>query len=319
MADLETQVKSSADQLRDALGNVKLRSSGTALPIKCYENWEILASLHSCLTDAVPLFEVRRIAWLVMNSLVNDGRMDRENRRVLQKQLLDPSKSVPSYSFDGEPTDFAISRHLATTGYVCSAWSLYDRLANVCGRLSAWKDVPNDPWQDPKLWGNLMSEGNKSVGGFMIQQPLAAAYGWPTGVAYKIRNWLVHDGGDAGRPGFFEGTQVSDRFILHNNAVSYLQECCTYKCESGKIDRCCLSATDEPWLTRDLLQILEKYHAEIDTMLTYLVKWSVGSFVGQILTFCERDKHILVTTAVTTRSSRGRTRRRTSTTRPSMS
>jgi hypothetical protein len=91
----------------------------------------------------------------------------------------------PDFTFDGVPMAFPLARHLAATGYVCVSWSLYDRLANVCGRLASWKDIPDDSWQDPKLWGNLMGEGSKNLGGFLIQQPLANAYGWPTGVATK--------------------------------------------------------------------------------------------------------------------------------------
>jgi len=298
MADLETQVRNSASHLRTAFQMAGLRPAGIALPAKCYEEWETTTSLHASLTKTIPLFEGRSKAWDVMKSLESSDRVSREAQR-LSRQTSSAATATPDFTFDSVPMDFPLARHLAATGYVCMSWSLYDRLANVCGRLASWKDIPDDSWQDPKLWGNLMGEGNKTLGGFLIQQPLANAYRWPTGVAYKIRNWLVHDGGDIGRNRFFQGTQVTDGFILHTDAVAYLEECCKYKCENGRISRCCIAATEEPWPTRDLLQILEKYHGEIDTMLACLVKWSVESLIGQVTAFSERDRPLLVTAAVT--------------------
>jgi hypothetical protein len=298
MADLESQIRDSVSQLRTICQTAGLRPAGIALPARCYEEWERMASLHANLTKTIPLLEGRSKAWDVMKLLVSTDRVSREAQR-LSRRALSAATSTPDFTFDGVPMAFPLARHLAATGYVCVSWSLYDRLANVCGRLASWKDIPDDSWQDPKLWGNLMGEGSKNLGGFLIQQPLANAYGWPTGVAYKIRNWLVHDGGDVGRNDFFQGTQITDGFILHADAVAYLEKCCNYKCENGRISRCCIAATEEPWPKRDLLQILDKYHGEIDTMLACLVKWSVESLVGQVTAFSERDRQLLVTTAAT--------------------
>jgi hypothetical protein len=298
MADLETQVRNSANQLRNACQTAGLRPAGIALPTKCYEEWETIASLHASLTKTIPLFEGRNKAWDVMKTLASADRASRE-ADLVSRRTSNAGEPTPNFTFDGVPMDFSLARHLAVSGYVCVSWSLYDRLANVCGRLASWKDIPNNPWQDPKLWGNLMGEGNNALGGFMIQQHLANAYGWPTGVAYKIRNWLVHDGGDVGQNGFFQGTQVTDGLLLHADAVAYLEKCCGYKCENGRINRCCLAATEEPWPTRNLLLILDKYHGEIDAMLTCLVKWSVDSLVGQVTAFSERDRPLFMTAAAT--------------------
>lgn len=298
MADLEMQVVTSARQLQAVWQVASTKPSGTALPPKCYEHWQLIASLHASLARTIPLFEARRFAWQVMQSLASNDRELREAQRCSQ-QLPMKATAVPNFTYDGVPMDFPLARHFATTGYVCSTWSLYDRLANVCGRLATWKDIPDDPWQDPKLWGNLMGEGNKTLGGFMIQQSLANAYGWPTGVAYKIRNWLVHDGGDVGRGGFFRGSQITDGFLLHPDAIKYLENCCGYMCEKGRINRCCLSAAEEPWSTQDLVLILKKYHGEVDAMLTSLVRWSVDSLAGQVSTFSDRDRQLLVTAAAT--------------------
>jgi hypothetical protein len=303
MADLETQVRNSASDLRTVCQTAGLRPAGISLPAKCYEEWETIASLHASLTEAIPLFEGRSKAWDVMESLVSSDRASREAQRS-SRRASSAATASPDFTFDGVPMDFPMARHLAATGYVCLSWSLYDRLANVCGRLASSKDIPDDPWQDPKLWGNLMGGGSKTLGGFLIQQPLAEAYGWPTAVAYKIRNWLIHDGGDVGRKELFKGTDVSNGYILHANAITDLEKCCKYKCETGQISRCCLAATEEPWQTRDLLQILEKYHGEIDTMLTCLVKWTVDSMVGQLSTFSERDMQVLVQAATAVKSSK---------------
>jgi hypothetical protein len=64
-----------------------------------------------------------------------------------------------------------------------------------------------------------------------------------------------------------------------------------YSVDNGKVDSCCLSASEECWPTRDLLIILDRYHSELYTMFTGLVKWSVDSYIGQITAFTARDSY----------------------------
>jgi len=291
MTDLEGQVITCAAALKKAFLLSENKPSRSVLPGKCYEEWGKVANLHASLMNALPLFEARRKALEVMEKLVSPERISREGS--LKNETLVDEYGPPDFSFDGIPMNFPLARHLATTGYICATWSLYDRLANVCGRIVSSNDIPDNPWQDPKLWANLMGGGNKPLGGFLIQKPLANAYGWPTEVAYRIRNWFVHDGGDIGRGNLFHETHPSNTngFKLHKDALDKLQKDCSYSVEDGRIRRCCLSASEDPWPRGDLLEILEKYHREIDTMFSCLVKWSVDSLVGQVTLFSERDKH----------------------------
>ena len=294
MADLEAQLKESSAKLKELAGMVSLKPIGTALPITCYENWADIAVLHRKLGDIIPLFEIRGKACLVMKSLVSQERKGLESKNCAERQRhYDVGVNVPAYSFDAIAMDFAVARHLAIMGYVCSTWAIYDRVANVCGRLVSNKEIAPDPWSDPKLWEHLMGDGSKGIGGFSLHQPLFQAYGWPVRVSYKTRNWLVHDGGDVGKRYLFRGDQSSDGYLMHQQAINDLQRWCDYKCDKGKISRCCLQATEEPWPTQDLCTILEKYNTEIDVMLTCLVKWSVDSLLGQVKSFSERDEPVL--------------------------
>ncbi|MBF0528336.1 MAG: hypothetical protein HQK55_03520 [Deltaproteobacteria bacterium] len=139
----------------------------------------------------------------------------------------------------------------------------------------------------------------KDTLGFGAHFHLRQAYKWPLKVSYNVRNWLVHEGYENGSTPLFKGNRIIDGFTLHDEAVAYLQNLCDYSGDNGKIDACCLQAAEECWPSKDLLAIIEKYHAEIDTMFAGLVRWSVDSFCGQITAFAERDKATLVSRAPT--------------------
>ena len=111
---------------------------------------------------------------------------------------------------------------------------------------------------------------------------------------------MVHEGYEEGSTPLFIGDRIADGFRLHDDAAQYLEKCCDYRIDNGKIEACCLQAAEECWPTRDLLTILDLYHAEIDTLFTSLVKWSVDSFIGQIVAFSVRDSALVSAVAAAT-------------------
>jgi hypothetical protein len=280
MADLKMQLETSADEIK-SIWTAMRAATGLTLPDKIYEHWVRKASLHHTLSATTGIFPAQEKAW--------------EAIKVLKKFTSSPKEEeIRSnlVTYGGFNLDFAIARHLALTSYVVVSWSIYDRLANVCGRLAALSELSENPRQNPKACEDFL--GKKDTLGFGTHLHIQQAYRWPLKVTYKIRNWLVHEGYEEGSIPLFQGDSIANAFILHEQAAQYLQRCCDYKeKDDGGIEACCLSGPEECWPARNLLDILKKYHAEIDTMFVGLVKWTVSSFIGQITAFAERDRTAL--------------------------
>jgi hypothetical protein len=273
MADLKAQVLQSASNLRSAWTGLQA-TTGSSLPPKCYEQWIKRAALHQTLEGTAGIFPARDVAWAAVQSVSLPTSVRDYQRNIVAHGALD--------------VDFAVGRHLALTTYVAVTWSAYDRLANVCGRLAGVADLAENPRQNPKACEDFL--GKKDTMGFSGHLHLQQAYSWPLKVTYKIRNWLVHGGYEEGGTPLFAGDRIADGFRLHEDAANHLETCCGYKIDNGKIDFCCLTAAEECWPTRELLTILDSYHAEVDTMYAALVKWTTDAFVGQIRAFTARDR-----------------------------
>lgn len=272
MADLRSQIVQSASDLRSAWTGLQSVSS-SALPPNCHEQWIKRAALHQTLAGTAGIFPARDGAWSAVQALTSPASVRDYEQNLVAHGALE--------------IDFAVARHLALTTYVAVTWSAYDRLANVCGRLGGIADLAENPRQNPKACEDFL--GKKDTMGFSGHLQIRQAYAWPLRVAYKVRNWLVHEGYEEGGTPLFAGDRIGDGFRLHEDAASHLETCCGYNVDGGKIDFCCLTATEECWPTRKLLTILDSYHAEVDTMYASLVKWTTAAFIGQIGAFTVRD------------------------------
>lgn len=283
MSNLENQMRASADALQEAwkaIRNVPARSS---LPVKCYDQWRSRSEMHRVLTGTIPILIAREAAWKIVQDV------------AAAQEVMNKPKTV---EYANTEMEFAVARHLALTSYISVTWSIYDRLANVCGRLSSIGEVSNHSKQNPKLCEDLLGEMDKEgkrkkrdTMGFGGHLHIYAAYAWPIKVSYKIRNWLVHEGYEEGSTSLFEGESIADQFKLHIDAVQQLQMACGGENDGRrKGEATCVSESDDCWMHCDLLKILEQYNNEIDTMFTALLKWSVDSFVGQIRAFAARDQ-----------------------------
>jgi hypothetical protein len=279
MNSLEQQLRESAATLQNAWNSVQQVPTTASLPTKCYEHWRGRAELHRTISGTIPLLTARSLAWKLVQE-VSTSKPVKDRPNIVKYGAVD--------------MDFAVARHLSFTSYVAVTWSIYDRIANVCGRLSGSKSISGNPKQNPKLCEELLGEKEdakkRNTIGFAVHYHLQDAYSWPLKVSYKIRNWLVHEGYEEGSTPLFDGDSIPDGFQLHQDAVRHLQERCGYKEDEGKILFSCIDGTDKCWRDGNLLRILEQYHGEIDIMIGSLLKWSVDSFAGQIHVFAARDK-----------------------------
>lgn len=273
MTDLRFQVMQCASDLKSAWTDLKAVSD-SALPYKCYEQWIKRAGLYQTLSGTKGIFPARDAAWSVLQALASSA------------SVRDYEQNVVAYG--SLEMDFSVARYLALTAFVAVTWAVYDRLANVCGRLAGIAELAEHPKRNPKACEDFL--GTKDTMGFSGHFQIQQAYAWPLKVSYKIRNWLVHEGYEEGSTPLFAGDRIDDGFRLHENAAARLEACCGHNVDSGKIDSCCLTAAEECWQNRELLTILRTYHAELDTMYGSLLKWTTGAFIGQIGAFTERDR-----------------------------
>jgi len=229
--------------------------------------------MHQLLGGTIAIFPARRAARDLVQS-------------VATAQPIPNKDNIVAYG--NIEMDYAIARHLALASYVSVVWSAYDRIANVCGRIAGIKDLALNPQQNPKVFEDFL--GDKDRLGFASQSHIREAYGWPVRVSYRCRNWLIHEGYEIGGTPLFAGNRIQDGFLLDNKAVDLLQKACGHSSDNGKLAACCIAAGDTSWDSKDLLRILDLYHAEMDIMFAALLKWSVDSFTGQIRIFAERDR-----------------------------
>lgn len=274
MEDLKTILEQEARALR-GLQPIIARIKASRYPVESSSNWERRSNQVTILEGTIPLFQLRAEAWrIVLELSIANNMGDQLNSRVIH---------------GGLEMRFEVARHLAVTSYFCSAWAIYDRLSNFCGRLAAFANLSENPKSNPKLCGDIIDSKKDNIG-FSINKMVEHSYAWPIKTSYKIRNWLVHEGYDEGSLPLFQGTQFSDQFLLHPDTTKLLEKCCDGKPDNGKYQFSRIEAVDETWLTRDLLRILPQYHAEIDQMFCELVTWVSQSFLTQIRSFAKRDQ-----------------------------
>lgn len=272
--DIKAQILKSAQDLEAAW--VQLQpGSETKLPAACREQWIKRASMHSSLRLTAELIDARTNAWNNFSSLKDST--SREDNKV---------------TFGSLRMDYAIARHLSLVCYMTTTWAVYDRLANICGRLASTSEISSNPKQNPKVCEQFLHE--KGALGFEANHHIKHAYSWPLKVSYKIRNWVAHEGFEQSGIPLFAGNNVEDGFLIHPKAAELIENTCEHRNIEGAIAMCCISAAEEAWPKRDLMAILPSYHSENDIMFQGLVKWSVESFIGQISAFAARDRSALL-------------------------
>lgn len=283
MGSLLEQIVGSSKHLADTLAFVsQLKSGGGSLSSDCYDLWRRRAELHRSLLETRELFPIRDAALAISDAVVGDENLaDVEMNRV---------------RFCGQIMTFAAARHLAMATYLTTTWTIYDRLANVCGRLAGIESVGSNPQShaNPNIRDFLFPGNDKarsSMHGFSLNV-VFPAYAWPTRISNLIRNWVIHEGLEKQGVALFAGNGFSDGYDLSEDALRELKE--TAEKEGARSSICRLSAEDGfPWYDKDVRTILRKYDAEIDVLVTSLLQWCVGSFVAQVKAFSEQDRFSL--------------------------
>lgn len=294
MNRLASQIQQAAADLAQAVTLPRLALShpdACSLPSDCYALWvKRVERLQQPLEATVKLLDTRSAALRVVDALANHAA-----------SVPPGTGTVP---FAGQDMGFDLARHLGVAAYLTTTWTVYDRLASVCGRLIGTDSVGDaeGPRSNPKLCEHFMTgrgdkDKNKMLHGFSLAK-LLPAYAWPAKASYVLRNWLTHEGQELEGVPLFAGDSTSDGFALHEQAVNRITADLAE--ENCPPQSCCLTSDPHfPWYDMSILTVLEKYHAEVDTMFAGMVRWSVNSFAGQITQFSDRDSAQLAAVAAT--------------------
>ncbi len=155
--------------------------------------------------------------------------------------------------------------------------------------MAGASSLAEDASSNPKLLGNIIEHGKKDVLGFACHSIVSDSYAWPIRVAYKIRNWIVHEGWEGAIP-MFAGDQFAYGLTLHADAKEHLLKCVAARYLLDVSSSVGLPANDEKMVDWGPPPILPQYQREIDTMFCALVAWATYALQFQMKFFSDRDR-----------------------------
>ena len=304
MTGLDTVIVSMASKLDVINQKVQpaLSSSNMKVPRSCYEMWGKRAELSAYLQKTAAVCDLRNVALTELKEL-GDVRTDEMWEKYVHQ------KGLP------QDAQYLIQRCFALSKYLMAVWALYDRLANVCGRLIGSVSIGSNPNQkrNPQLYSSFIEKKQErqddSVGlggkeesnvrrqdrpdGFSLAGILPARWKWPVIVSYKIRNLVVHEGAAMEGSRIFMGESIQDGFQIHQDLKKLLLIECfsqinpmpTYEQYPSGLRY----ETDFPWYDGSLISILEKYNGEIDELYSCTLEWCVTAFCSQVEIFMRPD------------------------------
>jgi hypothetical protein len=186
--------------------------------------------------------------------------------------------------FGGLAVTFKVARYLGLQVYASTGWALYDSLAKVAGILCCVDERSKNEAKPVKLPEDFLKE--KKWVGARVRDHLKGGYGWPIGVSYAIRNWLVHDGhSQNGFPLFKYESPDLGPFEIANEAWKKIEE----KCTSYGVSSVDTRLRPFPDVKGDVLNGLKSCNAEVDEAMSFLILWSVNGVKRQAELLFARD------------------------------
>ena len=315
MTELDTVIVSMVSKLDAINQKVQLASgrSNLKIPECCYKMWGNRAELLSYLQKTLAICELRNAALKELKEL-GDVRSDEMWKEYVRQKGL------------SQDSPYVIQRCFALSKYLMAVWALYDRLANVCGRLIGPVSIGNNPNQkrNPQLYSSFIEkkqerqDNQEGLGGkkeesnvrkqdrpdgFSLSGILPDRWKWPVIVSYKLRNLVVHEGAAMEGGRIFAGEGFQDAFQIHQELKNLLvKECFTQTTElptNEQFPSGLRYETDFPWYDDSLISILEKYNGEIDELYSCTLEWCVTAFCSQVEIFMRPDiKNLLLATSL---------------------
>jgi hypothetical protein len=245
----------------------RIRTSGT-LSDESYRFFELSAELTVQLQHARDMLSVRDVALAAAQTFPT---------RV--------GSAPDRFLFSGVEVTFKQGRFLLFQNYLATTWALYDSLAKVSGILCCVDERAKKSSKPIKLPEDFL-RGQKCVGA-RVHDHLKGSYGWPVGISYAVRNWLVHDGHSQNGVELFKfDSPNSAPFEISDGALDKILSKCT---EEYKSDRLQTRLRPFPELHRDLLVGIEKCNDEVDEAMEFVLLWAAGAVRLQARILFARD------------------------------
>ena len=244
----------------EEIGNWVSRTINSSLPEECFDFFRNFESHLSNLSAALQLLEVRSASFDIVQQIGNGTLRDPENPENLKYLNL----SIPFWQ----------ARFLSIQSHIGTTWAMYEQISKVAGNLVCAENVVKNTIQPHKIT-DYLNKGEK-IAGSNFPSFLKKSYGWPIGVSYAIRNWMIHDGETSYGIKFFSDEIGSKApFELTSEAISQIERKChsDYKVDPDQ------SRRPEFWPheATNLIGLIKICHEEIDEAASIYISWATSS------------------------------------------
>lgn len=189
------------------------------------------------------------------------------------------------FVYNGISLPFWQGRLLLLQSYMGACWAVYDSIAKIAGLLICTDGRAKNLAKPVKLQEDFLSLPNAV--GARIQDHLKGAYGWPIGLSYSIRNWVLHDGNSQDGIDLFRySTPEAGPYQLSEDAWGKVVERCNNR---YKVDESLTRLDPFPSIADDLVGGLAQCHGEVDEAITFVLLAATGGIKLQAQILFRRD------------------------------
>ena len=281
MSRFAQSIERAADALRCVKAHLD-RISGCptqALVRNIYADWERIVKLSQKLDDTIPFLKKRDFAEMALCDF------DKIIKWNVDKELSGCTTNSGSVEMP-----VSVARDMALADYVMQTWVVYDRIANVAGRIAGSVDISRNEnaANNPKLLRYFVKVGGCKdrplVGGFSIDEYLKDSFAWQIIAASRVRNCIIHDGGYINSKPFFAGDLIRDLFVLNDAAAAELNSELEKEAQRTGFK---LIAREEffNFTNSDIRPQLKLLHDEIARAVAVLIGWACDSFLDLVRHF----------------------------------
>jgi len=271
MTDLKSEIEALLERLK-AIDNVLktlIVNQNTTIHADNYKVWIEKVNLAKGLENVLPVISIRGAAEKTLAGLVSS----------LQGREFESLTSAVTYGGASVPVSDA--RILALDAYLAGCWSLYDRLANIIGRVIGSESIRHNPLGrgNPKLVETFLAvkQGIDVLG---VKDVIAKSYGNQIRYSYLMRNCYMHEGGMIQETPILGGTTVGEAFIISEQIAEKL---------NTELESLCKMQNTAIARAGDIVEQLKECHAGLDAMFISLLHFMMGTLFVEIEAFAEID------------------------------
>jgi hypothetical protein len=269
MSDIRQDISAACtdlDAVTEALAAVEAKRS---LSAQSYEFFKQVRNQSVQLGEIGNLIDARDTALAALNSF------------PAQKSPDNPALFV----YNGISVPFWQGRLLLLQSYMGASWAIYDSITKIAGLLICTDGRAKNLAKPVKLQEDFLSLPNAV--GARIQDHLKGAYGWPIGLSYSIRNWILHDGNSQDGIDLFRySTPETGAYQLSEDGWSKIVERCNNR---YKVDDSLTRLDPFPAIRDDLVAGLAHCHAEVDEGICFVLLAATGGIKLQARILLRRD------------------------------